>query len=314
MALQRQNASPARDHDRRDPGSPVGLLITLAAMAASILLVLTMGQTVDTVIARPMDAAVFLLLALAMQFFSFEVYGRGSLGVSAVGLLAGAFALDIGTAATIAFVAAAAQWIRKRGLMHRAIFDAANLTLSTAAAAAIFDAIEPGASLIKLAAATTAGIAYSIVNVGLVCFAMSLAESASLRSVWYERFHWARYHFLAYGPLGVALSIAYEKMSVVGVLAFALPPAVLVFSVRQYLERTRAAVEEVRQATEDLRHANAQLEERNEDLNELFQFAGGLSARAHDRNTLVSYAEDSLARLTGAKAQIDVGRNGTGGI
>jgi putative nucleotidyltransferase with HDIG domain len=283
-------------------------------MPASILLVLTFAGTMHTLIHRPERVAVFLLLTLALQFFSIEVYGRGSLGVSAVGLLAGAFALDVGTAVAIAFVAATAQWIRRRGLLHRAIFDAANLTLSTGGAAALYAAIRPESSLARLGAATAAGVVYSAINMGLLSLAMSLSEALPLRAVWNERFHWARYHFFAYGPLGVALAISYDKMGVTGLVAFALPPAVLVFSVRQYIERTRASVEEVRQANEDLREANAQLKARNEDLNQLYQFAGGLSARAHDRSTLVSYAEASLAELTGARAEIAVGEDATGEI
>ena len=318
MAQPRHNSpTPARvagERTQRELGPPIGLIITLAAMPASILLVLTFGRTMQTFIDRPEQVAVFLLLTLALQFFSIEVYGRGSLGVSAVGLLASAFALDVGTAVAIAFVAAAAQWIRRRGLLHRAIFDAANLVLSTGGAAALYAAIGPGSSFARLAAATAAGVIYSAINMGLLCLAMSVSESLSLRAVWNERFHWARYHFLAYGPLGVALAIAYGKMGVTGLVAFALPPAVLVFSVRQYIERTRASVEDVRQANEDLRLANTQLEARNEDLSQLFQFAGGLSARAHDRSTLVSYAEESLAQLTGARAEIAVGEDATGEI
>jgi HD-GYP domain-containing protein (c-di-GMP phosphodiesterase class II) len=63
-------------------------------------------------------------------------------------------------------------------------------------------------------------------------------------------------------------------------------------------------VEEVREANEQLRRANAELAERNEDLQALFQFAGGLAARAHDRNSLSAYAEDALARLAGTSASL----------
>jgi HD-GYP domain-containing protein (c-di-GMP phosphodiesterase class II) len=298
----------------RDVGSPVGLLITLAAMAATILLVLTSGQTVNTVLDRPEDVAIFLGLTLVLQFFSFEVYGRGSLSVGAVGLLAGAFTLDVGSAVAIALIAAGAQAIRKQGRFHRAIFDAANLGLSAGAASAVYAVLAPGWSVGRLAVAALAGVAFSAINLGLLCLAMSLSEALSFRTVWHERFHWARYHYAAYGPLAVALTIAYEKMGVIGLMAFALPPAVLIFSVRQYLDRTRAAVEEVRQANEELRVANTRLEARNEDLNQLFQFAGGLSARAHDRNTLMSYAEEALARLTGTRAAIAVGPDAPGEI
>ena len=310
--MQARGCPRMSDRHQRDLGSPVGLVITLAAMAASVLLVLGRDGTFHAVSEDPGRVAVFLLLTLSLQLFSVEVYGRGSIGVSAVGLLAGAFTLPVGAAVTIAFVAAVAQWARKRGLLHRAIFDAANLTLSTGGAATVYTLIGPDSSGTRLAVATLAGVVYSAINNGLLVLAMSLSESLSLREVWHERFHWARYHFVVFGPLAVALSLAYEKTGIVGVIAFALPPAVLVFSVRQYLERTRRAVEEVREANAELRIANSQLAARNEDLNQLFQFAGGLAARAHDRNGLLSYAEESLGRLTGVQAKIHVGTDGDG--
>jgi hypothetical protein len=44
------------------------------------------------------------------------------------------------------------------------------------------------------------------------------------------------YHLVS-GPIALALVIAYEKTGVVGVLAFAAPPAFMMFSAQQYLRR-----------------------------------------------------------------------------
>jgi HD-GYP domain-containing protein (c-di-GMP phosphodiesterase class II) len=101
-----------------------------------------------------------------------------------------------------------------------------------------------------------AGFAYAVVNNGLLCFAMSLAERTPLKTIWFERFHWARFHFVLFGPLALAATIAYEQVGTAGLVAFTLPPAVMILSVRQYLERTAAAVEEVREANLNLRRAH----------------------------------------------------------
>jgi putative nucleotidyltransferase with HDIG domain len=243
--------------NQRDLAGHVGLLITSAAIAASVLLVSTFGEAVDAVRHEPRTLVVFGVLALVLQLFSFEVYGRGSMSVSAVGFLAAAFSLPVGAAVWIAVVAALAQWIRRRGALHKAIFDAANFALSMGAAAILYSFVDPGHPYTQLFVGTAAGIVYSAINHGMLCLAMSLSEGTGFRDVWLERFHWARHHILVFGPLAVALSIAYVKLGVIGLLAFALPPAVLVMSVRQYLERTRLAVEEIRKANEELREANA---------------------------------------------------------
>jgi len=241
--------------------SYVNLLITAAAMTASATFVLLAPAAFSVVEAQPLAFASLLALTLILQLFSVEIYGRGSIGVSALGLLAAGYLLGPGSAMAIAAVAAMCQWIRTRGVLYRAIFDAANFALAAAAAAGVYHGITSlnGNTAVRLAAATLAGSAYALVNLGSLCLAMSFAEALPFRAVWKERFHWARFHFLAYGPLALASALAYEKLGVVGLVAFALPPAVLVFSVRQYVERTREAVDEVRQANDELRGANDEL-------------------------------------------------------
>jgi putative nucleotidyltransferase with HDIG domain len=97
---------------------------------------------------------------------------------------------------------------------------------------------------------------YATLNIGLVCVAMSLAEGIALRALWRERFHWARYYFLLFGPLALVAESAYKLMGLQGLFAFTLPPALMLLAFRNYLERTEAAVEEVRQANVRMRRAH----------------------------------------------------------
>jgi HD domain/MASE9 len=194
-----------------------------------------------------------LALTLVLQLFSVPVYGRGGFGVSAIGILAAAFLLNSGTAMAVAVVAALLQWARKRTEFQKAVFDAGNLALAAGAAGLTFHAL---AGTSRLLAAALAGCAYAALNNGLVCLAMSLAENAGWRAVWHERFHWARYYFLFFGPLALVAETAYNLMGVQGLVAFALPPALMMLSARRYLERTAAAVEEVREANVQLRRAH----------------------------------------------------------
>jgi HD-GYP domain-containing protein (c-di-GMP phosphodiesterase class II) len=94
------------------------------------------------------------------------------------------------------------------------------------------------------------------VNNGLLCLAMSLAERTPWTVIWFERFHWARFHFALFGPLALAATVAYQQIGTAGLVAFTLPPALMILSVRQYLERTAAAVEEIREANLNLRRAH----------------------------------------------------------
>jgi hypothetical protein len=239
------------------PGTSVDARVTalIGAVAASagaaIAVALpTIGHTVS---GDPRRVASVLALTLVLQLFAVPVYGRGGFGVSAIGILAAAFLLNTGTAMAVAVVAALQIWARRRTDIDKAIFDAGNYALAAGAAGLTFHALD-GTS--QLLAAAVAGCVYAALNNGLVCLAMSLAEHADLRSVWRERFHWARYYFLLFGPLALVAETAYNMMGVQSLVAFAVPPALMMLSARRYLEQTEAAVVEVREANVRMRRAH----------------------------------------------------------
>jgi HD-GYP domain-containing protein (c-di-GMP phosphodiesterase class II) len=108
----------------------------------------------------------------------------------------------------------------------------------------------------RVPAALLAGAVFAVVNTGLVCLVMSFSERTPWTKIWFERFHWARFHFALFGPLALAATIAYQQIGTAGLVAFTLPPALMILSVRQYIARTTAAVEEIREANLNLRRAH----------------------------------------------------------
>ena len=224
--------------------------LTATAGAAIAIEAPAIAETCST---QPGRLATMAVLTLVLQLFSIRVYGRGSVSVSAIGVLAAAFVLDAGAAMAIALLAALVQWLRSRGRLYKATFDSANFALSAGAAAVTFTALE---GLNRFGAALVAGCVYAAINNGSLCLAMSLTEGIAWRTIWAERFHWARYYFVSFGPLALAAAIAYREVGVAGLVAFTLPPALMIASVRQYLERTTAAVEEIRQINLRLRRAH----------------------------------------------------------
>jgi hypothetical protein len=207
--------------------SRVGAFIALAALAAAAALVATLPSAHDAVSAHAVELAAFFAVTLMLQTCSIRVSARGSISASSIGILATAFALGIGAAMFVAVAAALAQWIRRRGLLHRAIFDAANFSLSAATGAAAFALLSGGGAVRagEIVAATLAGAAYCVCNTGLLCVAMSLTERVSPLAVWRERFRWATPHYLAAGPLAFASVLAYQHVGLLGLAVFALPHA-----------------------------------------------------------------------------------------
>jgi len=227
-------------------------LVVGLAVAASAGLIAGSHQIAATLSHEPLRVATLLALTLALQLFSVQVYGRGSVSVSAIGILATAFVFDTGTTMAVAVAAALVQSVRRRPELYKAIFDTANFALAGAAASLTFEVFESWRPL----AAVVAGVVFAVINNGLLCLAMSFAEQTPIQKIWFERFHWARFHFALFGPVALAATIAYEQVGVAGLVAFTLPPALMILSVRQYLERTAAAVEEAREANLNLRRAH----------------------------------------------------------
>ncbi len=301
--------SPPRS--RRDPN----VLISLVASTAAATIALTAGDIRHVAASRPGPLVAFLALTLILQLASIEVYGRGSFSFGGAGLLALGFEFGVGCAVAAAALMGIVNLVARRGRLNRGVFDAAQFSLSAGAGTAFFYGIGANSwsAQARILPSLGAAIVYMVVNVGLLSFAISLADGESQLAVWRERFRWLTPYYLVAGPLALALVVAYEEVGLTGLMAFTLPPVMMMFSTRQYVSRTRRSVEEIREVNEELRATNVQLAERNDDLQALFQFAGGLSARAHDRTSLVGYAEEALARITGAEARIGFG-DGEGGI
>ena len=289
---------------RRDPN----VLISIVASAASAGFVLTIGDSWGRVQAAPVAFLGFVALTLALQLVSISVYSRGATNFASAGLLALGFTFGPGAAMTAALLRGIATFVARRGRLNRGVFDAAQLSLAAAAGALSYQVADAGswAPALRILPALAAGMLYMAVNVGLLCLAMSLADRASPLELWKERFRWLTPYYLAAGPLALAVNFAYEEIGMTGLLAFTLPPLMMMISMRQYVSRTRKSVDEVRRANEELRLANVELAARNDDLSSLFELAGGLAARAHDPNALVSYAEERVGRLAGTRARVSL--------
>jgi HD-GYP domain-containing protein (c-di-GMP phosphodiesterase class II) len=298
-----ENERP-RDGDAWWPGATGRLRVLLVVVAASALVVtaVTVHLARDEIRERPATFLALLALTLALTLVTVEMHAGARVSVAGIGLLAVGFELGAGAAVLAAILLAFLHGARTRAEPARTAFNAGALVLASAAAAATF----AGASALgltvfdRLLPAFAAGCVFWALNAGLLALAMAAADREPFGRVWRERFGWLTPHYLAFGPLALASIIALDVAGAVGLLAFLLPPALVMLSVRQYLERTRSAVEEIRQ--------------RNRDLSDLFEFASGLATRAHDGKALVAYAEKAIAALAGGQAVVGLGRDAAGGI
>jgi HD-GYP domain-containing protein (c-di-GMP phosphodiesterase class II) len=305
--LKPETDTPREQGRAGSDSSAVGLFVLVVTSVASVAVFATAGAAWSEIHARPAEFVALALLALVLQVVSVDVYGRGSLSVAGLGFLAVGFGFGPGAAMLSAVGAAAIHAIKKRPKPQKAVFNVSVFALSACGAALTYDLANGGSAsdLRRLGAAVAAGAVFTALNVVLLCSVMSLAERLSPLAIWTERFRWLTPHYLSFGPLAIAAVIAYERIGPAGVAAFAVPPALLVFTTRQYLNRTRESVVE-------LRTANTQLSDRNADLQTLLALSSGLAARAHDRDDLIRHVERSLGNLLGGRFSIALGEHAPG--
>jgi putative nucleotidyltransferase with HDIG domain len=286
--------------------SAVSAFIALIACAASVVIALTLHASWVAISSEPGSFATFFVLTVILQVIVVDVYGRGTVSFAGMGLLAIGIMFGAGPAAMTGVVCGVVLLVRMHSPLHRGVFNMANFALSSASGSLAYHLVESphDGTVLRLGPAVLAGAAYCVVNVGFVSLAMSLAEGLHPFAVWTERFRWFTPYYLVSGPLALALVDAYEGVGLTGMLAFTLPPAMLLLSMRQYVHRTA-------QSVEDVRAANAELRRSNTDLEDLFGFAAGLAARTHDRNALTWYVQDSLEQLVGARVTLTSTAEGT---
>lgn len=219
-------------------GSRTRLLVGAVAVggAGTLAAGLATGGT-HAIGARPALFGSLLAFTLFLQFLSIRVPGRGSVGVSAVGLLATGVALGPGAAMAVAAVAAFAQFSHTRGLIHRALFDAGNFVLGSGAAALAYEHVADARRGVQIAAAILAGLIYTTLNHALLCLAMASSEQTSPVTVWMRRYHWARFHFLAFGLLAAAAGLLASEVGPATLVPLAVPPALVAISLRMRLRR-----------------------------------------------------------------------------
>jgi HD-GYP domain-containing protein (c-di-GMP phosphodiesterase class II) len=229
------------------------------------------------------------LMAAASERLSMLVYGEAKVSISfvclfAIAVLYGPAGIVLATPLSIL----ALHFPRK--VRHvDFLFNMGNSTLAdTASAIVLFSIIDHNSDIAISARVVTAGLLAASVNYGiravLISGAVSVAFKRNLLGVWREKFQWLFPHYIVFGFLGLALAVAYQQLGVTGLLAFAAPPLMMRFSMKQYIDNTTRHVAMLRRKNEQLQRANREILGMSERLRETYDatleaLAAALDAR-----------------------------------
>ena len=279
-------AKPDSEPERERLPRPA-LIYVLVVFTLGVASVGYFGPRLDTE-----DLPGFIVLGLLAVLFGrtrVPIYGDTSVSIAMVGDFAIAFLFGpAGAALASPFVTLATN---SGGVWYKRLFNIGSEVLVNVAMASFAwwlmgGALDVDELVVPIALGAVA--VYYVLNISLVTMAVSLATKTPLLSVWAEKFDWLVPHYLVFGMLGLALAVAYDGLGFAGVLAFAAPPLMMRFSIKQYIDKTAANVEELKKRNAELQQANRDILQMADQLRETYD--GTLEALvsaldARDRET-----------------------------
>jgi diguanylate cyclase (GGDEF)-like protein/putative nucleotidyltransferase with HDIG domain len=221
----------------------------------------------------PIGIALFTVLAVCAELFQINVYGFNTVSVSVAVIFASGLIAGLpGVTATSAAVALT-HYFRARPQLYQTIFNwAVHVIAGTVPALTTYVmgmrfGIENLPVL--LVEAVIIGVVYYGIDTGLIAIAISLSEKQSLWRTWRAQFRWLIYHYVALCIMGMFLAMAYHTLGLPGVIVFALPPFMMYYVQKQYVERTEESAHELQRMNQELTRANEEIAGANKSIKEL---------------------------------------------
>ncbi len=176
-----------------------------------------------------------------------------------------------------------------RMLPHRLMFNfGAGVLADVSAALILTTALTRNADLTLspqlLAVALAAAAADYGIRTTLISTVAGLTMNQRPWTVWLQDFQWLLPHFVVFGFLGLAMAVAYQQIGVTGLVAFAAPPLMMRFAIKQYVDQTTRNVGMLKRRNEQLQKANRDILAMSDRLKETYEatleaLAAALDAR-----------------------------------
>jgi putative nucleotidyltransferase with HDIG domain len=122
-------------------------------------------------------------------------------------------------------------------------------------------------ALAALAAVTALG--YYAIETGLVAVAIALDQRQPALTIWQQQFSWLLLHYLILCVLGAVLAMSYGALGLTGMIIFALPPFMMRYALKQYVDRTTANMRELQRLNKELTRANQEVQSASQAIREL---------------------------------------------
>jgi putative nucleotidyltransferase with HDIG domain len=234
------------------------LVVTILAALALVLWGLRLWPAPD-----PIALVAFTVLAILAEWFQVNVYGFNTVSVSVAIIFASGLIAGLpGVTATSAAVALT-HYFRARPQLYQTAFNWAVHVIAGSAPAfmtyllGLHFGIEN--LLVLLVEAVIIGAVYYAIDTGLIAIAIGLSEKQSLWRTWQAQFRWLVFHYVALCIMGMFLAMAYQTLGLPGVIVFSLPPFMMFYVQKQYVDRTEESARELQRMNQELTRANEEI-------------------------------------------------------
>ena len=262
-------ATPAKPQARmaRSIRLFVGVIVLLG-MAAAIAGIWRNHATIDW----PLLAVLAALAAIA-ELLQVDVYGLNTISVSVAINFAAAMIAGMPGVVVVSAVIVLIHYIQMRPAIYQSLFNWATHVLAGGLPVVILYqphySIEIPALLWLTGLAVLTAIGYYAVETGLVAIVIAFDRGQTAIQVWRQQFSWLLSHYLVLCLMGTFEAVAYSALGLAGMIVFALPPFMMRYAQKQYVERTTATMRELQRMNDELMHANQEVTAATQAIREL---------------------------------------------
>jgi len=203
----------------------------------------------------PQTVALLILLVGVTEIGVLELFAGSTYAISAVPCMAAGMLLGVPGALVVAPASALIRGIRRRSRWYKILFNAGVYIIASAAAAKVFGlfvmSLAPGNLLMLLLPAALAGSVYYLHTVA-VALAIAVEMRRPLFQVWSEQFRWLWPQYVALSVMAVLLATSYREYGLAGGALFVVPPLMMHYVAKQYVDRTLESARQVRELSQQL--------------------------------------------------------------
>ena len=243
------------------PGSPWLPWFVGGVIGAGVLITI-----LDVALAtRPdwMVVGLLVILAAMAELFQVRIYGICTVSVSVSIGFASALIAGISGVACVSAGIVLVHYLRTRVRLYKTAFNWATHLLAGSVPALGITAWPIHFDLSNLPTlllfTLVTGSIYYLADTGLIASAIGLSARTNIMAAWREQFGWLRNHYLVLCVMGMFLSVAGHMLGLPGLIVFALPPFMMHYAQKQYVERTETSVRELKRMNRELTLANQEI-------------------------------------------------------